>query len=218
MSDTQRIRVWDLPTRVFHWALVLLVVASFVSGKIGGNAMVWHGRFGLAILGLLSFRLLWGLIGSTYARFLSFLPTPNAILAHLGEKLPISRWQRDLTDSTVLRNLGVGLAHSLIAYEAALKGIGKLEVNAARIAQDLDSAWEVLAEPIQTVMRRYGLPQPYEQLKALTRGQGMTEATMRGFIASLGLPEADKARLLALTPAGYVGLAERLAREEATQK
>ncbi len=142
----------------------------------------------------------------------------NALLRHLSDKLPVSRWQRDLTDSTVLRNLGVALGHSLLAYDACLKGLGKLEVNAARIAQDLDSAWEVLAEPIQTVMRRYGLPQPYEQLKALTRGQGMTEATMRGFIASLGLPEADKARLLALTPAGYVGLAERLAREEATQK
>jgi adenylosuccinate lyase len=138
----------------------------------------------------------------------------NALLRHLSDKLPVSRWQRDLTDSTVLRNLGVALGHSLLAYDSCLKGLGKLEVNAARIAQDLDSAWEVLAEPIQTVMRRYGLPQPYEQLKALTRGQGMTKATMRGFIASLALPEADKARLLALTPASYIGLAERLAREE----
>jgi adenylosuccinate lyase len=142
----------------------------------------------------------------------------NALLRHLSDKLPVSRWQRDLTDSTVLRNLGVALGHSLLAYDSCLKGLGKLEVNADRIAQDLDNAWEVLAEPIQTVMRRYGLPQPYEQLKALTRGQGMTEATMRGFIASLALPEADKARLLALTPASYIGLAEQLAREEATQK
>ncbi len=138
----------------------------------------------------------------------------NALLRHLSEKLPVSRWQRDLTDSTVLRNLGVALGHSLLAYDSALKGLGKLEVNTARLAEDLDHAWEVLAEPIQTVMRRYGLPQPYEQLKALTRGQGMTEATMRQFIGSLDLPAADKERLLALTPASYVGLAEQLAREE----
>ncbi len=142
----------------------------------------------------------------------------NALLRHLSDKLPVSRWQRDLTDSTVLRNLGVALGHSLLAYDSCLKGLGKLEVNEARLAQDLENAWEVLAEPIQTVMRRYGLPQPYEQLKALTRGQGMTQAAMRGFIASLGIPEADKARLLALTPASYVGLAERLAREEIAQK
>ncbi len=138
----------------------------------------------------------------------------NALLRHLSDKLPVSRWQRDLTDSTVLRNLGVALGHSLLAYDSALKGLGKLEINAARLAQDLDQAWEVLAEPIQTVMRRYGLPQPYEQLKALTRGQGMTEASMRQFIGSLELPKADKERLLALTPASYIGLAERLAREE----
>ncbi len=138
----------------------------------------------------------------------------NALLRHLSEKLPVSRWQRDLTDSTVLRNLGVALGHSLLAYDSALKGLGKLEVNTARLAEDLDHAWEVLAEPIQTVMRRYGLPQPYEQLKALTRGQGMTEATMRQFIGTLSLPAADKERLLALTPANYVGLAEQLAREE----
>ncbi len=138
----------------------------------------------------------------------------NALLRHLSDKLPISRWQRDLTDSTALRNLGVALGHSLLAYDSALKGLGKLEINAARLAQDLDQAWEVLAEPIQTVMRRYGLPQPYEQLKALTRGQGMTEASMRQFIGSLELPKADKERLLALTPASYIGLAERLAREE----
>jgi adenylosuccinate lyase len=141
----------------------------------------------------------------------------NALLRHLSDKLPVSRWQRDLTDSTVLRNLGVALGHSLLAYDSCLKGLGKLEVNAARLAQDLDNAWEVLAEPIQTVMRRYGLPQPYEQLKALTRGQGMTEGTMREFIASLALPEADKARLLALTPASYIGLAKQLAREELGQ-
>lgn len=142
----------------------------------------------------------------------------NAVLRHLSDKLPVSRWQRDLTDSTVLRNLGVALGHSLLAYESCLKGLGKLEINATKLADDLDAAWEVLAEPIQTVMRRYGLPQPYEQLKALTRGQGMNESTMRGFISSLNLPQADKARLLAMTPASYIGLAEQLARDELAQK
>jgi adenylosuccinate lyase len=138
----------------------------------------------------------------------------NAVLGHLSEKLPVSRWQRDLTDSTVLRNLGVALGHSLLAYDAALKGLGKLQINRPRLAADLEAAWEVLAEPIQTVMRRHGLEQPYEQLKALTRGQGMTESTLRQFVSGLALPKAEKDRLLALTPAGYVGLAERLAREE----
>ncbi len=142
----------------------------------------------------------------------------NALLRHLSEKLPVSRWQRDLTDSTVLRNLGVALGHSLLAYDSALKGLGKLEVNPARLADDLNNAWEVLAEPIQTVMRRYGLPQPYEQLKALTRGQGMTESTMRQFISGLALPDEDKQRLLALTPSSYIGLAETLAREELKAK
>ncbi len=132
----------------------------------------------------------------------------NAILAHLGEKLPISRWQRDLTDSTVLRNLGVGVAHSMIAYESALKGIGKLEVNPARVAGDLDSAWEVLAEPIQTVMRRYGIAEPYEKLKAFTRGKVITAADIQAFIeteALASLPESAKAELRALTPANYIG-------------
>jgi len=142
----------------------------------------------------------------------------NALLRHLSDKLPVSRWQRDLTDSTVLRNLGVALGHSLLAYDSCLKGLGKLEINEARIADDLNQAWEVLAEPIQTVMRRYGLPQPYEQLKALTRGQGMTETTMRNFINGLDLPVADKARLMAMTPATYTGLAAQLAREELKAK
>jgi len=142
----------------------------------------------------------------------------NALLGHLSEKLPVSRFQRDLTDSTVLRNLGVALGHSLLAFDSALKGLGKLEINRARLAADLDSAWEVLAEPIQTVMRRHGLEQPYEQLKALTRGQGMTEGSMRRFIGSLALPEPDKGRLLALTPATYTGLAEKLAQQELTHK
>ncbi|WP_257283268.1 adenylosuccinate lyase [Endozoicomonas sp. SESOKO1] len=130
----------------------------------------------------------------------------NAIMQHLATKLPVSRWQRDLTDSTVLRNMGVGLGHSLIAYAATLKGIGKLEASPARLGQDLDNAWEVLAEPIQTVMRRYGIEQPYEKLKALTRGQeGITKATLATFIDGLALPADVKAGLKALTPARYIG-------------
>jgi len=136
----------------------------------------------------------------------------NAVLRHLSEKLPVSRWQRDLTDSTVLRNLGVGLGYSLVAWDSCLRGLGKLEVNAAAIDADIDACWEVLAEPVQTVMRRYGLPQPYEQLKALTRGKGITEAALREFVGGLALPDDAKARLLALTPRSYVGLAAGLAR------
>ena len=133
------------------------------------------------------------------------LGVANALLDHLAAKLPVSRWQRDLTDSTVLRTLGVGLAHSLVAYQSCLKGIGKLEVNATALATDLDDNWEVLAEPIQTVMRRYGLEQPYEQLKALTRGQRVDRETLRAFIADLAIPDDAKQRLLALTPASYTG-------------
>lgn len=135
----------------------------------------------------------------------------NAVLAHLSEKLPMSRWQRDLTDSTVLRNMGVGFGYSLLAYTATLKGISKLEVNPARLAKDLDNSWEVLAEPIQTVMRRYGIPEPYEKLKALTRGQAITRETLHAFITTLELPNETKTQLLALTPANYVGLAQELA-------
>ncbi len=137
----------------------------------------------------------------------------NALLAHFAEKLPISRWQRDLTDSTVLRALGTAFGHTLIAIDALMRGLAKLKANPERLGADLDGAWEVLAEPVQTVMRRYGLPNPYEQLKTLTRGQGITEAAMREFIAGLELPADAKARLLELTPAGYIGLAESLARE-----
>ena len=134
----------------------------------------------------------------------------NAILAHLSEKLPISRWQRDLTDSTVLRNMGVGFGYSLLAYTSTLKGISKLQVNPQRLAEDLDNAWEVLAEPIQTVMRRYGIPEPYEKLKALTRGQAITQETLQSFVSTLELPEDVKQDLMQLTPPGYVGLAESL--------
>ena len=129
----------------------------------------------------------------------------NAILGHLAEKLPISRWQRDLTDSTVLRNLGVGLAHSAIAYDAALKGIGKLEMNEQKLADDLDASWEVLGEAIQTVMRRYGIDEPYEKLKALTRGKGIDRERLQVFIDTLDMPDAVKAELRALTPASYIG-------------
>ncbi|MCF8168066.1 MAG: adenylosuccinate lyase [Rhodoferax sp.] len=136
----------------------------------------------------------------------------NALLRHLSEKLPISRWQRDLTDSTVLRNVGVAMGYATLAYQSLLAGLNKLEINEAAIAKDLDDSWEVLAEPIQTVMRRFGLPQPYEQLKKFTRGEAMTPALMQGFIANLAIPETEKQRLLAMTPASYTGKAAELAR------
>jgi adenylosuccinate lyase len=129
----------------------------------------------------------------------------NALLSHLSQKLPISRWQRDLTDSTVLRNMGVGCAYELLAYQSCLKGIGKLQVNATRIDEDLNDSWEVLAEPIQTIMRRYGIPEPYEKLKALTRGQAITPTVLAKFIDSLDLPPEVKTSLRAMTPASYTG-------------
>ena len=135
----------------------------------------------------------------------------SSLLTHLAQKLPISRWQRDLTDSTVLRNMGVALGYCLLGYDSLAKGLGKLEVNAAALAADLDSAWEVLAEPIQTVMRRYGLPKPYEQLKDFTRDKAMTRELMQDFIRALALPEAEKERLLQLTPGSYTGSAAQLA-------
>jgi len=135
----------------------------------------------------------------------------NALLKHLSEKLPISRWQRDLTDSTVLRNLGTALGHSLLAYDSALRGLGKLETNPSRLAEDLDNCWEVLAEPIQTVMRRFGVPNPYEQLKELTRGKGITPEGLKVFIQSLDIPADAKKSLLEMTPASYVGKAVELA-------
>ena len=135
----------------------------------------------------------------------------NAIMEHLGRKLPVSRWQRDLTDSTVLRNLGVGLAHALIAYQSLRKGLGKLEIDAVKLAADLEQSWEVLAEPIQTVMRRQRIDGAYEQLKALTRGHAIDRATLQSFVAGLALPEADRERLLGLTPATYTGNAAQQA-------
>ena len=136
----------------------------------------------------------------------------NALLKHLSEKLPISRWQRDLTDSTVLRNMGVALGYAVLAYQSLSTGLGKLEINQAAIAKDLDAAWEVMAEPVQTVMRRFGLPEPYEQLKAFTRGEPMTRELMQGFIAKLEIPQAVKQRLLDMTPGTYTGMAAQLAR------
>ncbi len=136
----------------------------------------------------------------------------NALLGHLARKLPVSRLQRDLTDSTVIRSTGTAFGHTLLAVLATRKGLGKLSVNPARLAADLDQAWELLAEPIQTVMRRAGLPAPYERLKALTRGRIVDAETLHAFIRTLGLPADDEARLLALTPAGYIGLAPQLAR------
>jgi adenylosuccinate lyase len=136
----------------------------------------------------------------------------NALFHHLSSKLPVSRWQRDLTDSTVLRNLGVGIAHSTLAYRSALRGISKLEADPERMAGDLDACWEVLAEAIQTVMRRYGIETPYEKLKALTRGQAITPQTLHAFIKGLDIPAAEKDRLLTLTPAGYIGNAPEQAK------
>jgi adenylosuccinate lyase len=138
----------------------------------------------------------------------------NALLTHLSQKLPISRFQRDLTDSTVLRNMGVALGYALLGCDSMLRGLDKLEVNADALAADLDAAWEVLAEPIQTVMRRYQLPNPYERLKALTRGKTITREAIAAFIATLEIPAAERERLLAMTPASYTGLAAELARRD----
>jgi adenylosuccinate lyase len=136
----------------------------------------------------------------------------NALFTHLSQKLPISRLQRDLTDSTVLRNMGVALGYTLLGYDSLQRGLDKLQVNEAALAADLDASWEVLAEAVQTVMRRHGLPNPYEQLKKMTRGKAITAAAMRKFVATLALPAAEKKHLLALTPAGYTGKAAELAR------
>ncbi|MDB5963407.1 MAG: adenylosuccinate lyase [Massilia sp.] len=135
----------------------------------------------------------------------------NAVLKHMAEKLPVSRMQRDLTDSTVLRNIGVGFGYALLAYDSCLRGLNKLEVNAARLEQDLDANWEVLAEPVQTVMRRYGVENPYEQLKELTRGKGISKDALREFINTLAIPQEAKELLLQMTPANYIGIAAQLA-------
>jgi adenylosuccinate lyase len=136
----------------------------------------------------------------------------NAVLKHLSEKLPVSRMQRDLTDSTVLRNIGVGFGYTLLAYDSCLRGLNKLEVNPGRLAADLDANWEVLAEPVQTVMRRYGIENPYEQLKELTRGKGISKEALRDFITGLAIPQDAKDLLLAMTPSNYIGIADKLAK------
>jgi len=138
----------------------------------------------------------------------------NALLNHLSEKLPVSRWQRDLTDSTVLRNMGVALGHTLLAYDSCIKGLNKLEINHIAIQRDLQDTWEVLAEPVQMVMRRFGIKNPYERLKALTRGKsGISQETLHQFIQALEIPDKEKQQLLALTPTNYIGLAEKLAKD-----
>jgi adenylosuccinate lyase len=136
----------------------------------------------------------------------------NALLRHLADKLPVSRWQRDLSDSTALRNAGVALGHTLLAYGACLRGLGKLEADAGRMAEDLEANWEVLAEPVQQVMRKHGVPDAYEKLKALTRGKRLDRRQLAAFVRALPIPHAAKKRLLALTPAAYTGLAADLAR------
>ena len=137
----------------------------------------------------------------------------TALLSHFAEKLPISRWQRDLTDSTVQRNFGVAVGYSMIAMQSTLKGLGKLQINEAAIAADVNDAWEVLAEAVQSVMRRYGIPEPYEKLKALTRGQTVTQELLQTFINTLEIPDAERQRLLELTPQAYIGLAAELAND-----
>ena len=136
----------------------------------------------------------------------------NALLNHLSQKLPVSRWQRDLTDSTVLRNMGVALGYTLLALSALQHGIGKLEVSSEPMTADLDAAWEVLGEAVQTVMRRYGVPEPYEKLKALTRGQQLSADNLKSFILNLEIPDEAKERLMSLTPHTYIGYAPDLAR------
>ncbi len=185
--------------------------ARFNTIMIDFNRDIW----GYISLGYFKQRLIAGEVGSStmphkvnpidFENSEGNLGLANAVLQHMASKLPISRWQRDLTDSTVLRNMGVGFGYALIAYEAALKGLGKLEINRNRLAEDLDNAWEVLAEPVQTVMRRYGVAEPYEKLKEFTRGQTITASNMRELVEKLDIPAEAKAELLKLTPASYIG-------------
>ena len=138
----------------------------------------------------------------------------QALIGHLREKLAVSRWQRDLTDSTVVRNMGVGIGHTLLSYDSCNKGLNKLEANLERLADDLKGAWEILAEPIQTIMRRYGVPNPYEQLKELTRGKDdITKETIHKFVDGLAIPDTEKKRLREMTPQNYIGIAAELARK-----
>jgi adenylosuccinate lyase len=203
---TTQIEPHDYMAEIFH------AVSRFNTILIDFNRDVW----GYVSLGYFRQKVKAGEVGSStmphkvnpidFENSEGNLGLANALFEHLAGKLPVSRWQRDLTDSTVLRNLGMAFGYSLLAYDSCLRGIGKLEVDQNRLLQDLDANWEVLAEPVQTVMRRFGVENPYEKLKELTRGkQGMTRETLARFIQSLAIPEQAKAELLALTPASYTG-------------
>lgn len=203
---TTQIEPHDYMAEIFH------AVSRFNTILIDFNRDVW----GYVSLGYFRQKVKAGEVGSStmphkvnpidFENSEGNLGLANALFRHLAEKLPVSRWQRDLTDSTVLRNLGVAFGYSLLAWDSCLRGIGKLEIDRNRLEQDLDANWEVLAEPIQTVMRRYGVENPYEKLKELTRGkQGMTRESLASFIQSLAIPEQAKAQLLAMTPASYTG-------------
>lgn len=212
-SHTIQIEPHDYIAEYFH------VLSRFNSILLDFDRDVW----GYIALGYFKQRAVAGEVGSStmphkinpidFENSEGNLGIANALFAFLAEKLPISRWQRDLTDSTVLRNIGVGIAHTSIAIQSTLKGMGKLEINAEAIEADLNANWEVLAEPIQTVMRRYGIERPYEKLKELTRGQRLTPEQMRIFVDKLNLPDDAKAELLALTPRSYTGYAEQLAKD-----
>lgn len=200
-------------------------MAELFDAVSGGNTVILdlsRDMWGYISLGYFGQRTVAGEIGSStmphkvnpidFENAEGNLGLANAVFRHLSEKLPVSRWQRDLSDSTVLRNMGVGFAYTAIALQSLLKGIGKLEANSARMRADLDDSWEVLAEPIQTVMRRYGVENPYEKLKELTRGRAVSEQTIREFIETLEVPDDAKRALMALTPANYTGSAEQQAR------
>ncbi|MEO0442283.1 MAG: adenylosuccinate lyase [Pseudomonadota bacterium] len=202
---TTQIEPHDYIAELFH------AIARFNTILIDFNRDIW----GYISLGYFKQKTIAGEVGSStmphkvnpidFENSEGNLGLANAIFQHLAAKLPISRWQRDLTDSTVLRNMGVGFAYCAIAYASVLKGMGKLELNRLRLSDDLDSCWEVLAEPIQTIMRRYGIDEPYEKLKALTRGQRITPDILSDFVETLGLPEDAKASIRAMTPANYIG-------------
>ncbi len=210
---------WTIQIEPHDWMAELFdSIARINTVLIDLNRDIW----GYISLGFFKQRLKEGEVGSStmphkvnpidFENSEGNLGLANALLRHLADKLPVSRWQRDLTDSTVLRNLGPALGYCVVAYHSCLRGLDKLELNASAIDADIDACWEILAEPVQTVMRRYGLPEPYEQLKALTRGRGITQAALREFIEGLDLPDQARQRLLEMTPRSYIGLAATLAR------
>lgn len=210
---TTQIEPHDYVAELFH------AIARFNTTLTDFNRDIW----GYIAVGYFKQRRIEGEVGSStmphkvnpidFENSEGNLGLANAMMLHMAEKLPISRWQRDLTDSTVLRNMGVGFAYSLIAYQAHLKGLSKLELNASAINADLDKSWEILAEPIQTIMRRYGIEEPYEKLKALTRGKRIDQQGLAEFVDTLELPEAVKVQMKQLTPANYTGIAEHLAKD-----